>query len=114
MANRVMRYRLDFQRRSLDANGQPLGEWASIGELWAEIGYLRGSETAITNRLIGKQPVKIEVRDTPVSRRVEIGVRAVVTGVGPRAGEEFNIRSIAPAKQFGFFNLIADSGGPDG
>lgn len=105
--------RLAFQRRGLDANSDPLGEWEDAFEVWAGLIYQRGSEAAVSSRLEGRQPVAILVRDTAQTRQITTAFRAVVT-IGVRLGETFNITAIAPAKERGFLSLQGVSGGADG
>lgn len=114
MKTKKMKYRLRFEKRALDANGDPLGAWQSAFVQSAEIDYKRGSETAMTNRLIGKQPVTIEIRETPKSRLVTDAYRAVIVGYGMRVGEVFNVRAVAPSRDEGFINIVAESGVADG
>lgn len=82
--------------------------------LWAELDYKRGSETAMTNRLIGKAIVSVEIRDTPLSRGIDDAWRFIIIGQGPRGGEAFNVRSVLPSKNIGFFNIVAESGVANG
>lgn len=114
MKTKNLKYRLRFEKRALDANGDPLGAWQSAFVQWAEIDYKRGSESAMTNRLIGKQPVTIEIRDTCESRAVTDRFRAVVVSSGMRKGEVFNVRAVAPSRDPGFINIVAESGVADG
>lgn len=106
--------RLLFQQRSLDENGDRLGPWEAGFQVAARVEYLRGSEPAVENRLQSIQPVTILVRDGPQTRTIKPKFRAIVQGRGPRAGEVFNITADAPAKEYGYFNLMGTSGGADG
>lgn len=104
-----LRDRLAFQSRGVDANGDPLGTFEDRFSLFAGLDYQRGSEAAISNRLEGRQPVQITVRDTAQARQITPSWRAAVVG-GQRDGETFNITAVAPARERGFLNLMGVSG----
>lgn len=110
----TLRYRLKFERRGLDANGDPLGAWEAFCEVWADVEYQRGSEVAVTNRLIGRQPVSITIRETVLTRDITPAFRATIQGAGARAGEVFNITAVAPGREAGTLNLMGISGVADG
>lgn len=107
--------RLTFQSRQLDANGDPLGDWAAGFTVFAAVDWLRGSESAVSNRLQGLQPVTITVRDSAQARTITNGFRAVaVSGRQIRPGQEFNLTACAPAKEVGFLNIMGTAGGAVG
>lgn len=101
--------RLEMQSREPDANDQPAGAFVKRFDIWAELDYQRGSESAVASRIEGTQPATILVRDTPQTRTITPAFRAIVRG-GKRNGEIFNIKSVAPAQQTDHFNLIGISG----
>jgi head-tail adaptor len=104
-----------FDQRGPDANGDPLGDWLPGFEVWAKVEYLRGSESAIANRIEGRQPVTMVIHDQPDAQDVRTGWRAVIIeGRGVRAGDAVNINSVAPAQEIGFLNLIGIVGGATG
>lgn len=107
--------RVRFDQRGEDDNGDRLGPFEDGFEVWANVDYLRGSESAVANRLQGSQPVTILVRETPQTRDVTNAMRAVaISGRGLRDGEVFNITAVAPAQEVGFLNIMATSGGAAG
>jgi len=107
--------RVRFDGRGLDANGDPLGEFVPGFTVWAKVDYLRGTESAVSNRLTGLQPVMIEVRDSTQARTITNAMRAeIVSGRGVRAGEVLNITAVAPGRRPGFLNIMATSGGAAG
>lgn len=109
MSSGGLRDRLMFQARGLDANGDPLGEFEDRLEAWAKLDYQRGSEAAVSNRLEGRQPVSIDIRDSSSARQITPGWCAVKRG-GLRNGEVFNITAVAPGRVLGMLNVLAYSG----
>lgn len=107
--------RVRFDRRGADANGDRLGPFEDGFTVAAGVDYLRGSETAVTNRLQGLQPAAITIRDSNQARAITAGYRAVIiAGRGVRVGEVFNVTAVAPARKLGFLNVMATSGGAAG
>lgn len=107
--------RVRFESRGLDPNGDPLGDWVERFTIWANVDYQRGSETAVSNRLEGRQPVTIMVRDSASARTITTAFRAViVSGRGVLVGTELNITAVAPARETGFINILAVAGGAVG
>lgn len=105
-----LRDRVRFDSRALDANGDPTGAWVEGFTVWAKVDYLRGSEVAISQRLEKRQPVSVTVRDSPGTRTINPAMRMVDT----RTGEAFNVTAASPAKDAGFRNILAVSGGATG
>lgn len=106
----ALRDRVRFDARALDANGDPLGPFAPGFTVWAQIEYLRGSETALTHRLERRQPVSVTIRDSAQARTVHPAMRMV----NVRTGEEFNVTAASPARDAGYRNVLAVSGGAVG
>lgn len=107
--------RIRFDQRELDLNGDPLGPFEPGFEVWANVDWMRGSESAQSNRLQKVQPVTITVRDTPETRTITNAFRAVaVSGRQIRIGETFNLTAVAPGKDIGFLNIMGTSGGVEG
>ena len=105
-----LRQRVRFGARGVDANGDPGGgEFAPQFTVWAKVDYQRGSEVAVSNRLEGRQPAFIIIRDSSQARQITTGWRAVIDG-GARDGEAFNITAVAPARERGFLSLMGASG----
>ncbi len=104
-----------FHKRDLDGNGDPLGAWAEVFRCRAAIDYQRGSETAIANRVEGRQPATIIVRDNPTTREVTAAWQVrVIAGRRVRVGDAFNIQTVTPAREMGFINLLGVAGGAAG
>lgn len=102
--------RVRFDSRALDANGDPTGPWINGFTVWAKLDYLRGSEVAISQRLEKRQPVSVTVRDSAQARTISPAMRMVDV----RSGEAFNVTAAGPAKDAGFRNVLAVSGGAVG
>ena len=103
-----LRDRVRFDARSPDANGDAVGDFFEGFTVWANIEYLRGSEVAIQQRLEGRQPVSVTVRDSAQARTINAAMQMVNT----RSGEIFNVTAASPARQAGFRNILAVSGSP--
>lgn len=107
--------RIRFDSRGLDPNGDPLGEFEPQFTVWAKVDYLRGSESAQSNRLQGLQPATVVVRDTAQSRQITNGWRAeIVEGRGVVVGQVLNLTAVAPARDVGFLDIMATAGGAAG
>jgi len=105
-----------FEKRGEDENGDELaGEFEPVFTCRAEVDYLRGTEAAVAERLEGRQPANITVRDAPETREITGSWRAIVVdGVHVRAGDEFNITAAAPARKRGFITVVGVAGGAPG
>lgn len=104
-------HRILFQERGLDANGDPGGPWEDRHTVWAQMVWLRGSESAVQQRLEGKQPVAIVVRSSTQTRAITTAWRAVNARC---RDQEFNIVAVSPAKERGFLDILAQRGGATG
>ena len=107
---------LRFERRGTDENGDELaGEFEPVFTCRAEVDYLRGTEAAVAERLEGRQPANITVRDAAETREVTGAWRAIVVeGVHVRVGDQFNITAAAPARTRGFIAMVGVAGGATG
>lgn len=115
MAVPVLDARVRFDVRAANANGDRLGPFENGFAVWAKVDYLRGSESAVANRLQGLQPVTITVREASQTTTITSAMRAVaLSGRGVRDGEVFNVTAVAPAQELGFLNILATSGGAAG
>lgn len=107
--------RVRFDARATDPNGDPLGDWTPGFTVWARVQYLRGNEAAVSNRLEGRQPVMIDVRENSQTKTITNAMRGViVSGRGVRGGTELNINAVAPGQDPGFINILATAGGAVG
>lgn len=105
-----LRDRVRFDGRVLDASGDPTGAFVEGFTVWANVDYLRGSEAALASRLESRQPVSVTVRDSAQARTIGPAMQMVNT----RTGEAFNVTAAAPAREAGFRNILAVSGGSTG
>lgn len=103
--------KITFQSRGEDANGDALGEWESQITVRAQLKWLRGSEAALSQRLEGRQPVAIVVRDSSQSRPITSAWRAVNAR---NADQVFNITAVSPSPESGFIDVLATMGGATG
>lgn len=106
-----MSERITFERRGLDANGDPLGPWAPVFTVWAQVKWLRGSETALQQRLESRQPAAIVIRDSSETRQIDTGWRCVDSR---NTARKFNITSVSPAEEPRFIDVLATMGGATG
>jgi hypothetical protein len=99
--------RMYFEQRGLDANGDRLGDWDATTRFdrAAGITYLRGGEGVMQQRLQGKQPVILTVREEAKTKALTNAWRAVDYRDSTRS---FDIKSQAPAKQRGFIEILAE------
>lgn len=107
-----MRDRYRFDQRGLDANGDRLGPWDSDNGItvWAETKWLKGTEAVMAQRLEGRQPVALVIRDSTTARTITTAFRAVDV----RTGAVFNIVGVSPSNTRGFIDVLAVSGGASG
>lgn len=106
---------LRFEKRGPDDNDDPIGPFEPVFECRGAVDYLRGTETAVSERLEGRQPGNITVRDAAETREVTSGWRVrVVDGFQVRKGDLFNITAAAPARDRGFITLLGVAGGATG
>nr|WP_315026873.1 head-tail adaptor protein [Brevundimonas diminuta] len=108
---RDLRDLVAFETRREDANGDPLGPFEPAFTTWAKLVWLRGSESAVQQRLEGRQPVAIVVRASPTTRDITPAWRAVMHH---DTAQVFNITSVSPAKERGFIDILAVMGGATG
>lgn len=103
------RYR--FDERSLDLNGDKLGDWdTSRSAVSAHTAWLRGGEGVVSRRLEGEQPVALKIRDCRAARELTPGWRAV----NVRTGQAFNITAVSPSAEPGFIDVLCVTGGASG
>lgn len=106
-----LRERLRFQRRGVDANGDRLGAWEGVFTCWAQLVWLRGGESVQQQRLEGRQPVAIVIRESSDSRAVDSSWRAVDARDESRV---FSLNSVAPHRERGFLDILGTMGGATG
>lgn len=104
-------FRIRFQGRGEDDNGEPLAAWEDRFTRWAKITWLRGSESVMASRLEGRQPVVITVRACSQTRLIDGAWRAVNAR---NDKQKFNITAASPAKERGFIDILAVMGGATG
>ena len=110
-----LRNRIRFETRSTDANGDALGSWTEVCTVWAQVKWLRGSESAVNSRLEGRKPAVLVIRSSSQSRAFTEGLRAVaVSGQDVIPGQTFNLTAVTPAKESGFIDVMGVVGGATG
>lgn len=72
-----LRERITLQRRELDENGDPLGDWESRFSRAVKVVNLRGGESVMQQRIQGKQPVLLVVRADPETITLDNSFRAI-------------------------------------
>jgi len=108
-----MRDRYRFEQRAEDANDDRLGPWNGDDDaftVWAETKWLKGTEAVMAQRLEGRQPVALVIRDSTQARTITTAFRAV----DARSGAIFNIAGVSRSTTPGFIDVLAVSGGAAG
>lgn len=106
-----LRERITFQERAVDANDDAMGDWQDRITVWAQLVWLRGGEGVLQQRMSGRQPVAIVIRDSTQSRPITTAWRAVNAR---RPEQVFNITAVAPSKDPGFLDVLGVMGGATG
>lgn len=106
-----LRDRWTFQQRGLDANGDRRGAWEDGFTVWTKTTWLRGGESVMQDRLTGKQPVVLTIRDSRQAREIGSGWRAVDSRTEGRVA---NVTSVSPARDRGFLDVLATIGEAEG
>lgn len=101
-----MRGKVRFDRRGLDANGDPLGPYQPFATVAARLRYMRGGEEVLQHRIVGVQPVVVTVRASTTTRQINTGDRAV----DARTGETLDIKSVAPDEAGAFIEILCEDG----
>ena len=105
-----LRDRISFEQRGL-VDDERLGPWAVEFTRWPQMTWLRGGETVMASRLQEKQPVVITVRDDAGTRQINSDWKAFNAR---NTDQTFAIRSVSPAKERGFLDILAEEGRADG
>lgn len=103
-----LRHLVEFEFRTEDENGDPLGPFQAVFETWTKLIWLRGGEGVVQQRLEGRQPVALVVRSNALTRQIKPTWRAVLTNDDDLV---LNITSVSPAKERGFIDILATTGG---
>lgn len=99
--------RVVFQQQAVTRPGVRNGDWTDDFARWCSIAWLRGGEGVLEGRLAGNAPAVITVRDDAETRQVTGAWRArTESGIVAT----FNIKSITPAKEKGFLDILAQGG----
>lgn len=100
---------LDAPTQMPNGQGGMLQGWSEQYVCWANIRFLRGSETVIAARLAGRQPVVITVRNCAAARAVTVDWRIRDL----RSGLEYNVRTApVPSQDRAWLEITAESGVP--
>jgi SPP1 family predicted phage head-tail adaptor len=98
----TLRDRPTFQRRAIDENGDPLGDWEEPGiTVWAEVLPLKGGEPVMQQRLQGTTPVSVSIRYSSVTKAIDNAWRMVWRGVN------FDIKDVSPDRRRVFISILA-------
>jgi len=97
--------RISFSQREPDANGVRLGDWGEPLTVWAQLTWLRGGEGVLAQRLAGRQPVVITVREFAATRAIDNSWRAVNAH---DLAQVFDIKSAASSREAGFIDILAE------
>jgi head-tail adaptor len=100
--NGLRQERVTFQQRSVDANGDRLGDWEDGFKRWVRVLVLRGGEPVMQARLQGQQPVQVTALARDQTRTVTTAWRMVWKGL------PYNIKSIAPGERRDEIVFLAD------
>lgn len=102
--------RVAFDAPQVLQNGQggTYQGWAEQHTCWANLRFLRGSETALQGRLAGRQPVVVTIRSCAAAQAITAEWRMR----DARTGAVYNLRSIVPTDDRMYLELTAESGVP--
>lgn len=106
-----LRERWTFQQRGLDANQDRRGAWEEGFTVAAKIVWLRGGDAVLQDRLNGKQPVVLTIRDSRQAREIRQGWRALDARAEGRVA---HVTSVAPSRDRGFIDVLATVGESEG
>lgn len=87
--------RLRFQQRSVDENGDRLGDWEDGFRRWGRAVARTRGEVALQQRLQGVQPVEVTVLRDSRTRELTTAWRMLWNGVA------YNIRAVTAAERVG-------------
>lgn len=83
--------------------------WHKEFEIWASVTYMAGTEPVIAQRLIGIQPVKLSVRRSQSTERIQSSWRGIT-----RDGKVFNLKSVTPDNKRQYIDIICQEGAGGG
>lgn len=98
-----LREQIAFQRRSNDANGDPLGDWVGVFVRSTKVMNLRGGEAVMQQRIQGKQPAILVVRACPETRALDNSFRAV----NERTGQVYELSAASEATDQRWMEVLA-------
>lgn len=96
--------RVTFDSPTRDADGVQNGWLNDALTRWAHFRYLRGGEAVLAARLQGRQVVVATVRADTATGAITSEWRM------KHAGTEYNIRTVVPSDDQGFYELTCESG----
>jgi hypothetical protein len=113
-----LRERVRFEAQALDENGDRNGAWGTVDAdritmaagIKTLLGSVRGAEEVMSERLQGRQPVVITVRNCAATRTIDTTWRAV----DARSGVIYGLKSIAPLPTRDFIDFLAEAEGGSG
>lgn len=98
-----MRFRVRFERRAADANGDLIGAWRTLFETRARLQNIRGGETVMAERLEGNQPVIITIHWQSAAASLTTADRVV----DARSGQIYDIKNITPDEWRKWVDVLA-------
>ena len=100
-------YGFESREPTPDGYGNDIsGPWAERFTQHAETIFLRGNETVLADRLEGRQPVMLRIRNSAQARAINTDWRAH----DKRADSYFNIRALSVTPDRAFIEVLAEAG----
>ncbi|MDX0572176.1 head-tail adaptor protein [Sinorhizobium medicae] len=96
----------DERTISSDGHGNEEGDFAEQFTCRAGYTYLRGGETVIASRLVGRQPVVVRVRASSNTRQIQPDWRMRDL----RSGQSYAVRSVVVVDGRQFLDVLVESG----
>jgi head-tail adaptor len=101
------RVAFDAPQGSVTATGGQVTAWVEqIAGVWAGFRFLRGSETVIAARLVGRQPVVVTLRASAAAQAITTEWRMRDL----RSGVVYAVRSIVRSDDRAYLELTCESG----
>lgn|SRR5262245_47605635 len=104
----LLKERIRFEKRTEtdDGYGNKEGHWIVEFIVWAAKRNLTGGETVMANRLAGRQPAVITVRNAMWTRQISTDWRAIDV----RTGEIYNVRACTPSQDHAHIDILCETG----
>lgn len=108
-----LKTRASFERRALDDQADRLGDWTVEFERDGDLIYLRGGEGVLAERLSGRQPAVLTLRDEDCMQSLNTDWRGFLTD---QPSQTFGVISREPSREKGprFVDVVIVFGRADG